>query len=128
MLSLLAGKISSLSFVLTPVAAFIASVISNLLSRTYGPYSVFNATLAGLIVLLPGLTLTMAMAELSTRNLLSGVSRLSAALTVLIGMGFGVDMGTRVAIALAGPPRIGNPIHLAWWTEWAALRSEERRV
>ncbi|HZS10397.1 MAG TPA: threonine/serine exporter family protein [Blastocatellia bacterium] len=121
MLSLLAGRVSSLSFVLTPVAAFIASVISNLLSRTYGPYSVFNATLAGLIVLLPGLTLTMAMAELSTRNLVSGVSRLSAALIVLIGMGFGVDMGTRVAIALSGPPRIGNPVHLSWWTEWAAL-------
>ena len=121
LLHLLSGRINSLSFVVTPGAAFLASLFSGLLSHQFGPYSVFNATLAGLIVLLPGLTLTMAMAELSTRNLVSGVSRLSAALVVLIGMGFGVDVGSRLAIVLAGPPRIANPLMLPAWTEWIAL-------
>lgn len=121
LLHLLSGRFNSLSFVLTPGAAFLASLFSGLLSQQFGPYSVFNATLAGLIVLLPGLTLTMAMAELSTRNLVSGVSRLSAALVVLIGMGFGVDVGTRLAVVLAGSPRIANPVMLPAWTEWIAL-------
>lgn len=121
LLHLLSGRVNSLSFVVTPGAAFLASLCSGLLSQQFGPYSVFNATLAGLIVLLPGLTLTMAMAELSTRNLVSGVSRLSAALVVLIGMGFGVDVGSRLAIVLAGSPRIANPVMLPAWTEWIAL-------
>lgn len=121
LLSRMAGRLSALSFVLTPIAAFVAALLSSLLSRSYGPYSVYNATLAGLMVLLPGLTLTTAMAELSTRNLVSGVSRLSAAMVVLIGMGFGVEMGNRVALVLAGTPRISAPLALSWWTEWIAV-------
>jgi uncharacterized membrane protein YjjP (DUF1212 family) len=68
---------------------------------TSGP-SVFILTAAGLITLLPGLSLTVAIKELATRNLVSGSSRLAAVLLTLITLGFGIALGSRLGAFL--PP------------------------
>ena len=52
-----------------PVAAFAAAGIAAAVSILLAPHSVFVATLAGLIVLIPGFTLTVAMTALATRHL-----------------------------------------------------------
>lgn len=119
--SLLASKIQDLSFVTAPVAAFIASAAASILSFALGPYGIFNSVLAGLIVLMPGLTLTLALAELSTRNLVAGISRLSAALIVFIGLGFGVALGNKMVGAIFGVVKISAPVMLPGWTEILAL-------
>ena len=49
--------------------------------------------LAGLIVLIPGLTLTLAVTELATRNLVAGTARLMGALATFVSIGFGVAVG-----------------------------------
>ena len=63
------GELSALEASATILAAFAASVCAELLAHALGGYSVITATLAGLIVLLPGLTLTTAVSELSQRHL-----------------------------------------------------------
>jgi uncharacterized membrane protein YjjB (DUF3815 family) len=78
--------------------------------------------LAGLIVLIPGLSLTVAMKELATRNLISGSGRLAWAALVFLVIGFGVALGDRLARALATPPPMGiEPIPLPGWTLLLAL-------
>lgn len=81
----------------------------------------FVVTLSGLIVLVPGLTLTVAMNELATRNLTSGSSRLSGALLVFLVLAFGVAVGTRLGELLAGPAVDGLPAPLPAWSEPVAL-------
>jgi len=121
LLSAFVGKYATWARVFEPVAAFIAAAAAAALSFAVGPYAVSNATLAGLIVLMPGLTLTSAMIELSTQHLSSGTSRLSGAFVIFIGMGFGVAVGDTVAQKLFGGPHIARAIALPAWTELVAL-------
>ncbi len=121
LLYLVADKYPPLGKVFEPVAATLASGIAAALSVWFGPYSVFNATLAGLILLMPGFTLTTALTELTTRNLVSGTSRLSSALIIFFGIGFGVTLGTKVSSLLFGLPHIGASVSTLWWAEYLSL-------
>ena len=115
------GKYPPWSRVFEPVAAFTASALAAALSFGIGPYAVSNATLAGLIILMPGLTLTAAMIELSSQHLSSGTARLSGAFVIFIGMGFGVAVGDTVSQAVFGNPQIARAVQLPGWTELIAL-------
>lgn len=81
-------------------------------------------TLAGLIVLLPGLTMTVGFIELATRHLVSGMARLAGAGAVFLTLLFGVALGWRVVALLAGfegdlagaflPVRTTEPLAHGW--------------
>ena len=58
-----------------------------------GAFALITATLGGLVVLLPGLTLTTALSELATRHLASGAARLSGAFITFLSIVFGVAFG-----------------------------------
>jgi uncharacterized membrane protein YjjB (DUF3815 family) len=72
-------------------------------------------------VLVPGLTLTTAMTEISTRHLVSGTARLTGAFVLFLTIGFGVALGGRVVEALAGPVVPVAPASLPAWTLLPAL-------
>lgn len=120
-LSLLAGKYQSFSRVFGFAAAGVASALAEALTFVIGPYAVSNATLAGLIVLMPGLTLTIALIELSTQHLSSGASRLHGAFVVFLGIGFGVAVGGAIPDLMIGEPLIARAAPLPEWTEIVAL-------
>jgi len=121
LLSVFTSKYPTWCKVFEPVAAFIASAAAAALSFVIGPYAISNATLAGMIVLMPGLTLTVAMIELSTQNLSSGTARLSGAFVVFLGMGLGVAIGDTISQNAFGDPQIARAIQLPGWTELIAL-------
>ena len=54
-------------------------------------------TVAALVTLLPGMTLTIGMRELSTQHLQSGVANTASALVQLFGLAFGVAIGHSIA-------------------------------
>lgn len=96
-------------------------------------------TVAAIVVLLPGLTFTTALAELAMRHLASGSSRLLGTVALLTTMAVGVGIGDRSARALSGwPPfvhadRLGLVWHvLALFATWIAylilLRAVRRQV
>jgi uncharacterized membrane protein YjjB (DUF3815 family) len=60
--------------------------------------------LAGIVVLLPGFTLTRALIELATRNLASGSSRFMGAAMTLVALGFGAAIGDRIVTRLPMAP------------------------
>ncbi|MEQ8277099.1 MAG: threonine/serine exporter family protein [Deltaproteobacteria bacterium] len=98
------------------VAAFTATMIAGAMHRFGVSIAPFVVTLAGLIVLIPGLTLTTALAEIATRNLVSGSARLTAATVVFLQLIFGVALGTRVQALLWEVPGPVTPEALPQWT------------
>ena len=81
----------------------------------------FVCTLSGLIVLVPGLTLTTAISELATRHLVSGTSRMMAAGTAFLLIAFGVAVGNQLGHTLLGRPVEAGPVQLPFWTELLAF-------
>lgn len=114
--SRLRGLMRVAEFIAGGVAAFMATAISAM----YTGIDASTAMLSGLIVLIPGLTLTMAVNELSTRNLVAGTARLMGALMIFVMLGFGVVVGQRAA-ASAGFVETASTGELPTWTTWAAL-------
>lgn len=78
-------------------------------------------TLAAVIALVPGLTLTVAMSELATRNLVAGGARLMGAVMILVSIGFGVALGGGIAEAAGVSPPESAARSLPAWTELVAL-------
>lgn len=99
------------------LCAFAVSALGTL----FPGFSVPIATLAGLIVLIPGLTLTTAITEIATEHLTAGTTRMAGAFMTFIGIGFGVALGTRIAGALFGAPPTHHPAPMADGTIWIAL-------
>ncbi len=120
LLMLVALRFRRLMRVAEFIAGACAAFVAVALSSRFGDISAQTAMLGGLIVLIPGLMLTMAVNELSTRNLVSGTARLVGALMIFVMLGFGVVVGERAAHA-AGLTAQGAGAPLPAWTEWAAL-------
>jgi len=78
-------------------ASFAATALS---AATHELISSFVVTMASVIVLLPGLSLTIAMNELATGHIMSGTGRLVSALVVFLELGFGVLLGQELAASL----------------------------
>ncbi|HEX2077724.1 MAG TPA: threonine/serine exporter family protein [Longimicrobium sp.] len=120
--ALVAGGRPRLGHVFEPLTAFLVSVAAVALAHLAGPLSVLVATLAGLIILLPGLTLTTALSELASRHLASGTARLSGAFITFLGIAFGVALGNRLGAAAFGELAMFEPTpHPAWWASLGAL-------
>ncbi len=115
-LALIAGRVPSVGRVFELVAAITASLFATVLAALGFPFSVFLATLAGVIVLIPGLTLTTAINELATRHLASGTARLMGAFVLLLSIAFGIALGSRIVTMATGPVLGGDAIPLPEWT------------
>lgn len=119
-LSLVAQRSSAQARVFELIGAFVASLGAGLAAAWFDGVSASVVTIAGLLVLLPGLTLTVAMTELATRNLISGTSRLMAAIIVLLELALGVAVGEAAAAALVDVPA-SVPTPLPPWADWVAV-------
>lgn len=103
------------------VAAFVAAAASHLAASEGLALSAYVTMLAGVVGLLPGFTLTVAVTELATRHLASGTARATAAATTLLQMAVGVALGSKIEESLLGPAPAASPDPLPGWTEIAML-------
>lgn len=100
-------------------AAVLVSAGATALARLV-PLPVAVVTLTGLIALLPGFTLTVALTELATRHLAAGTARLMGAIVTFLQLGLGSALGWRLAEQLPRALRNTNlPLDDAW--TWVAL-------
>ena len=106
--------------VFEPVASLMAAALAVVSAQFVTPLSIYVTTLAGLIVLVPGLTLTTAMTELATRDLVSGTARLMGAVLIFLEIGFGVALGWQLT-RLAPSPLVSASTALPTWTFGIAL-------
>lgn len=108
-LSALIGLVPKRMAALMPLLSAIGVGLTSRLASSMIPLHADIVLLAGLIVMLPGFTLTTGLTELATRHLASGTARLAAAAVTLLQLGVGVGLASAVAArvgisALPTPP------------------------
>ena len=106
--------------VLELIASAFAAFTASAAAAVWPSVNPSLVTVAALVILLPGMSLTTAMAELATRNLIAGTARLMQAVIVLLELVVGVALGERLADAVLVVHRV-PPIALPWWAQWVAL-------
>jgi len=106
------------------IAAVLVTVMTYAFNQVLTSIEPASIIMSGLIVLMPGLSLTIAVTELSTDHLTSGSARLAGALITLLKLALGVLIGTvisdwlnwdakgSVSLAASMPPD---------WIQWPAL-------
>jgi uncharacterized membrane protein YjjP (DUF1212 family) len=105
------------------VSAFAATaVVLGAVSLGF-PVALPTALLAGIIVLLPGLSVTVAMSELASRHLASGTARLASSLTTLVMLALGVALATVIVTEAWAPPpvRLLSMSRIVSGPSWAPL-------
>ena len=124
LLAVLSERLPALGRIFEPTAAALAATIAHVLATVVLPQGSTNpllTTIAGLIVLLPGMGFTVAMRELATSQLVSGGARLAGALAAFMLIGFGMALGTQVTAAVLGPAPVPVATSPAWWLPFALL-------
>ncbi len=120
-LAILAQRVPAMGRLFDPTAGLVVSFLAVIGAAIVGPLSVPVVTIAGLIVLVPGLTLTIAVSELAERSLVSGTARLHGALLVFLMLGFGVAVGGKLGTLVTGAIIPSQPSALSGWTEVVAI-------
>lgn len=87
------------------IAATVATVLAAGFAHFVAPLSVQTVVIAALIVLMPGLSLTTAVNELASRQLVTGTARFAGAMVVLFKLTFGSVAGAQIVNALGWSPR-----------------------
>ncbi len=85
-------------------AAFLAICVIAAYTKFVGPTNLYISLIAGIVVLLPGYSLTLALHELANDFLVAGVARLGKVLAILLALGCGAFLG----LALVGQSVLGT--------------------
>jgi uncharacterized membrane protein YjjP (DUF1212 family) len=114
--AVLLGRKAGLSRLVYPVAGTLVGFLSLTAAYRFPHVSPHILTLAGLIVLVPGLRLVVSMNELATGNLVAGTARLVDTAMTFLSLGFGVALGQRLASPMLDRALLGAPVPLPAWT------------
>ena len=79
------------------LVAVVASLTTYLLSKILPELNVGVVIISSLIIFMPGLFITIAIAEIATNNLVSGTARLVGGVMILLKLTFGVFIGSKLA-------------------------------
>lgn len=107
---------------LEPITAIVSGFGACVISRFIDPgINIPLIVLSSIIVLVPGLALTMGLAELSSRNMVSGTARIMDAIMQLFKLYFGAFIGIAMGFALLGENQYEPQASLPFWATWVAL-------
>jgi uncharacterized membrane protein YjjP (DUF1212 family) len=121
-LSVMGGKRPRLAESLDALAALVAMLLAAAVAAFVTPLALTNVVVAALIVLLPGMMLTNAVAELTSQHLVSGTARFAGALAVLLKLTFGTVAASHAAALMGWTPQEATVVvPPPAWVEWAAL-------
>ncbi len=109
---------------LEAIAALLSTFLVFAVDQVIPGLDVFVVIMSSLIVLIPGLGLTMAVTELSTDHLASGSARLAGAVVTLMKLSLGVLIGTVLVGWFGWSADIASSVDLPSppeWFRWPAL-------
>ena len=119
--SLLLSRRAAFTGLVEPLGAMIVALTAVLGAGLFPGVDVDKALLGGLIVLVPGFSIAIAVRELVSGHTTSGTTRMAAAIMTTLMLGFGVALGYRVGILCVGEPIAGVAEALPTWTSWVLL-------
>lgn len=94
--TILAQKSGYIKSALESLVAFVATVITGLLSLYFNQINISMTILASIIVFIPGLSITTALEEITSKSLVSGTAKLFDALVSLFKQFFGVVLALAI--------------------------------
>ena len=103
------------------ISAMLAATVAILVARFVGPLNLNTVVIAALIVLVPGMTLTNAVNELTSQHLMSGTSRFAGAISTMLKLIVGVMIAMTIAQILGIEPQVRALRPQPDWVEWGAL-------
>ena len=103
------------------LAAMLAGFVAILVASVVAPLNLNTVIIASLIVLLPGLTLTNAVNELTSQHLVAGTARFAGALTTVLKLAVGTMIALTLAQLLGLEPQVRASRPQPDWVEWLAL-------
>ena len=106
---------------LEPLAAMLAGFAACGLAQLDAGLNIPVVVLSGIIVFIPGLALTLGLAELAARDLMSGTMRIMDAVMLLFKLYFGAVLGEAIGNALFGESLYIEPMPLPRWAIWSAV-------
>src|SRR5579872_3158841 len=106
-------------------AAFVATLIVAAYTHYIHPANLYVSIVAGVVVLLPGYSLTLALHELANQDLIAGTARLGRVLAILLSLGCGAFLGLAVAgTAFTHTAEVRpHPIPAGYWAAAMVLLS-----
>jgi uncharacterized membrane protein YjjP (DUF1212 family) len=119
-IALLSATRPHLGVAFEAVAALVATGLATAFSHFVAPLSLQTVIVAALIVLMPGFSLTTAVAELASQQLVTGTTRFAGAMTVLLKLTFGSVAATQLLAAVGWTPQAADPSTLPRWVEIVA--------
>ena len=116
-------KIFKISRFLEFIVAFIISFLSHSLFHFIPHFNTNLVNISSIIFLVPGVSLTIALAELANENLVSGTARFMGAMMNLFKLVFGLVIGTYAAEFLLGlsPTYTSVTYSYPYWIQGLAL-------
>lgn len=116
-----ASKRPNIAAAFEAISALLATIIATVVAVYLVPIQVRSVVVASLIILLPGMSLTAAVRELSSQDLVSGTARMAGALAVLLKLAFGTVAATQVCALFGLVPPPVPILEIQEWTEWVAV-------
>lgn len=98
-------------------AAFVATLIVAAYTHYAHPVNLYISIVAGVVVLLPGYSLTLALHELANQDLIAGTARLGRVFAILLSLGCGAFLGFAVVGSAFGHTADvqPHPVGTAFW-------------
>ncbi|HUW54682.1 MAG TPA: threonine/serine exporter family protein [Rhodanobacter sp.] len=103
------------------ISALVATTIAIMVSAFVVPLAIKAVVLASLIVLIPGMSLTTAVRELSSQHLVAGVARMGGAVSTLLKLTFGTVAATELCAAVGIHARDYALPPLPSWLDYPTL-------
>ena len=103
------------------VSALMAGMVALLVSNFIQPLNLNSVIIASLVVLLPGMTLTNAVNELTSGHLVSGTARFAGAVTTILKLTVGTLIALTLAQLIGLYPEVRASRPQPDWVEWASL-------
>lgn len=118
----LAESSNRLSKMLEPLVALVAAFLATAIAAFLTPsIHVPLVTLSAIIVFIPGLALTLGLAELAERHLVSGTARIMDAIMLLFKLYFGAFLGIAIGRLCMGVTDYHPSTQVPAWTSWLAV-------
>ena len=103
------------------LAALLAGFVAIAVAAFVAPLNLNTVIIASLVVLVPGMTLTNAVNELTSQHLVSGTARFAGALTTVMKLSVGTIIALTLADGVGLVPHIRALRPQPDWVEWVAL-------
>jgi len=120
-ITLLAASRPRLAVASDAICALVATTVTIVVSAFVVPLAIKSVVLASLIVLVPGMSLTNAVREISSGHLVSGMARMGGAMSTLLKLTFGTIAATQLCAAVGVAARDFALPALPAWTDYPAL-------